>query len=514
MSEHERTGPAPLPAALELPLAVALGGLHAWTFSRPSLWALQLACVALLAWRAQSAAPGRAGVLGWVFGTAWVGGATWWLFVSMHRYGGLPAPLAAAAVVALAGALSLYLALALHLFARWRRGRVLPDALLWAALWLLAELARGVLFTGFPWAASGYAQVDAPLAVLAPWVGVYGLGAAGAALAALPGLAAARGLQPLAVALAGVAAALGLCAVLGPSAFTLGHGTLRVSLLQTAVAQDEKFAAEKLPQALAALWQRLDAARGDLVVAPETAIPLLPDQLRALDPDYWPALRARFERSPQALLLGVPLGSFETGYTNSVHGLSSHTAGGAPYRYDKVHLVPFGEFIPTGLHWFTEMMQIPLGDFERGPLAAPSFTVMGQRLAPNICYEDLFGEELARRFRHPAQAPTVLVNLSNIAWFGETVALPQHLVISRMRALEFQVPMLRATNTGVTAVIDERGRVTARLPVSAAGTLEAQVQAREGVTPYAWWAARAGLWPLLVAALAVVAGVLAFVRRR
>ncbi|WP_066333555.1 apolipoprotein N-acyltransferase [Azohydromonas lata] len=498
---------------LELPLLAAVGALHALTFAHTGAWPLQLLCVALLAWRVQGAAPGRAALLGWTFGSVWVGAGTWWLFVSMHRYGGLPAPLAVAAVAALALAMGAYLALAMGLYARLRRGRAMPDALLWAALWLLAELARGALFTGFPWLASGYAQVDAPLAVLAPWVGVYGMGAAVALISALLVAAARAGWRVLGLALAGMAAVLTVADVLGPASFTLGHGTLRVSLVQTNVAQDEKFAAEHLPGALAWLRQALDQAQGDLVVAPETAIPLLPSQLQDFDPTYWSALRDRFEHSPQAALVGVPLGDFDSGYANAVLGLSSHTAGKDPYRYDKVHLVPFGEFIPTGFRWFTRLMEIPLGDFDRGPLNAPSFATLGQRLAPNICYEDLFGEELAQRFREPAHSPTLFVNVSNIAWFGHTVALPQHLNISRLRALEFQIPMLRATNTGVTAVIDETGRVTAQLPAYSRGTLEAPVQAREGVTPFAWWAARAGLWPLLAAALGTIVLVVARVRR-
>ena len=105
------------------------------------------------------------------------------------------------------------------------------------------------------------------------------------------------------------------------------------------------------------------------------------------------------------------------------------------------------------------MMNIPLGDFERGPVAAPSFEVGGERVAPNICYEDLFGEELAARFVPEASAPTILANISNIGWFGRTIAVEQHLRISRMRSLELQRPMIRATNTGATAVIDHRGVV-------------------------------------------------------
>ena len=150
-------------------------------------------------------------------------------------------------------------------------------------------------------------------------------------------------------------------------------------------------------------------------------------------------------------------------------------------------------------------MHIPLGDFSRGALAQPAWAWAGQRVAANICYEDLFGEELAASFRDPAQAPTVLVNLSNIAWFGDTVAIDQHLQISRLRALELGRPMLRATNTGATAAIDHRGVVTHALPRLTRGHLAAEVEGRTGLTPYARWAGRWGLWPVWGLCLAVVA---------
>jgi apolipoprotein N-acyltransferase len=174
--------------------------------------------------------------------------------------------------------------------------------------------------------------------------------------------------------------------------------------------------------------------------------------------------------------------------------------------------VPFGEFIPLGFRWFTDLMSIPLGDFNRGPLVAPPFEVQGERIAPNICYEDLFGEELGAHFRNAASAPTIFANLSNIGWFGDTIAIEQHLNISRMRSLEFQRPMLRATNTGATAIIDHRGEVTRWLAPFTRGRLEGPVQGREGTTPYARWVSAARLWPLLALALCIVLPSLA--RRR
>jgi apolipoprotein N-acyltransferase len=487
----------------------ALGALQTLAFVHTAAWALPILCAAVLAAAVASAPACRAALYGWAYASGWLGAGVWWLFISMHRYGGLPAPLAVAAVAALSAALALYFALAMALFARWRRGRPLPDVLLFALLWLLAEQARTWLFTGFPWLASGYAQVDGPLAALAPWLGVAGVGLASALVGALLGQAWHLRRQPreAASAVAAAGAMLAAAALIGPAEFTRPAGELRVTLLQGNVAQDQKFAAEHMPQALAWVAAALHQARGDLVVAPETAIPLLPQQLAELMPDYWPAIRARFENSAQAALIGVPLGDYERGYTNSVLGLAAVTRAGPPYRYDKFHLVPFGEFIPTGFRWFTELMNIPLGDFARGPTHPPSFAVGAQRIAPNICYEDLFGAELARRFTDPAAAPTSFANLSNIGWFGDTIAVPQHLNISRMRTLEFQRPMLRATNTGATAIVDHRGRVTAMLPPFTQGVLEGTVEGRDGLTPYAAWAARAADWPWLVLALAVIVGV-------
>jgi apolipoprotein N-acyltransferase len=232
---------------------------------------------------------------------------------------------------------------------------------------------------------------------------------------------------------------------------------------------------------------------------------LLPEQL---DPGYWDSLLQHYQQGRQAALIGLPLGNEVIGYTNSAAGISAGTKAlpEGYYRYDKHHLVPFGEFIPDGFKWFTRMMNIPLGDFNRGPLVAPSFTVGKERVAANICYEDLFGEELAARFTDAAAAPTIFANISNIGWFGESIAVEQHLNISRMRALEFQRPMLRATNTGATVVIDHTGRVTHALAPFTQAVLDAQVQGRTGLTPFARWASLSGLWPAALLALGTVLG--------
>lgn len=480
------------------------------------VWWLQLLSLGLLAWQLEGCRAGhqwrRAACLGWLFALTWLAGTFWWLFISMHTYGGLPAVLAALAVAALAGALALYYAAACAAFVALAPASVAWSATVFASTWLLAELARGVWFTGFPWGAGGYAQVDA-LAIFANTVGVYGVGWIAAWLACL---GASWQREPL------VRRRWSLVWIVIPAALLIGlarhgwsrpAGQLGVTLLQGDIPQEEKFEpGTGIATALQWYGEQLQEAHTALVVAPETAIPLLPQQLPA---GYWAGLRQRFAQpgpsGPQAALIGIPLGNASEGYTNSAVGLAPGQA--TPYRYDKHHLVPFGEFIPPMFRWFTNLMNIPLGDFNRGALGQPPFDVDGQRLAPNICYEDLFGEELGARFADAATAPTIFVNLSNIGWFGNTVAIDQHLEISRMRALEFERPMIRATNTGATVIIDWRGRVLRALPRYTRGLLIGEVQGRNGITPYAWWVSRFGLWPLWGLALLAVA-VAAWQRRR
>jgi apolipoprotein N-acyltransferase len=460
----------------------------------------------------------RAGWYLWVYASVWLIGATGWMYVSLHRYGGLPGWLAGLAVALLCAALSLYMALAGWGWGRWRRRLWWQDSLLFSAMWLLAELARAAIFTGFPWGTSGYGLLDSPLDKLAPWLGVYGLGAVWAWVLSSSVFAVRADQRPflrwgvLVLVLTGV----GGLAWWKPVGFTQPFGqSLTVTLLQGNVPQDEKFAPDlQIPMLM---WhaRQLEEAAGTLVIAPETAIPLLPSQL---PPGYWDQLKGLFGGgSGRYALIGVPLGDFESGYTNSIAGLSAESMAGPQgmYRYDKHHLEPFGEFIPNGFHWFVHMMNMPLGDFTRGPLVAPPFAVREQRIGPNICYEDLYGEEIAARFANASQAPTILVNVSNLAWFGEEVAIHQHLQIARMRSLEFQLPTLRATNTGATVMIDHLGRVVSGLPFNTRGVLDVTVQGREGVTPFAWWASRWGLLPLVVVALlAALAGAWGSLRRR
>ena len=498
----------------------------AWPFSfglahGQPVWWLQLLAMCLLAWQLDQAKTKRQGAwVGWLFATVMQVATWWWLFISLHTYGGLAAPLAVLAIVGLAAFLALYYAAACALFVALAPANRAGRAALFAALWLMAELARVALFTGFPWGQGGYAQLDGPFADLAKIIGVHGLTFAAALLASSVAIHVAR---PRWLGAAVIAAALMSAASLG---FTLKAGAgatvfsgavpspFTVTLLQGNIPQDEKFQPSGgIPDALKWYQSQLLAATTSLVVTPETAIPLLPNQLPE---GYLDALVNRFVKPapglPQtAALVGIPLGNSQQGYTNSVIALkppSQPSTSSTVYQYDKHHLVPFGEFVHPLFKWYLSIVNIPLADFNSGSITQPSLNWQGQRIAPNICYEDLFGEELAARFIDPAAAPTMMVNISNIGWFGNTIAIDQHLNISRMRAIEFERPMVRATNTGATAIIDHTGRVTDVLPRHTRGVLTGSVEGRSGITPYAWWAARFGLWPwwaLIVATVLIAA---------
>lgn len=498
-------------------LALLAGALQAaslaWPFSaqtstdaldlvrgQPTWWLQTLAMASLVAMLMRSGTARQAAWRGWLFTLAWLSLTFAWLFTSMHTYGGLPAPLAVLALLVLAGALAMYYAASCWAFWVLAKKNKASSAIVFASLWLLAEMARGQWLTGFGWGAIGYAQLDGPLQALVGWVGMYGVSWMAAVVAALLAVVlSARVLRDKLLAGVFTVGLLVLPMVL-PVAQGADWGEMSVTLLQGNIAQEEKFEpATGVVKALRWYGKQLQDNRSDLIITPETALAVLPDQLPE---GYWQALQMRFGQGRQAALVGLPLGSFEQGYTNSVIGLKPGQT--APWRYDKHHLVPFGEFIPPMFRWFTDLMHIPLGDFSRGALPQPTFNWQGQRLAATVCYENLYSDELATQFADTAKAPTILVNLSNMGWFGEHLAMDQHLQIARMRALEFDRPFLLATNTGKTAIVNHLGEITQAAPAHEAVVLQGVVQGRTGLTPYATWIGHLGLWPLWIMALVIV----------
>lgn len=433
-----------------------------------------------------------------------------WVYVSLSLFGGMPAPLAALATFLFCCLLSIYPALAGALFVRFSPSGWWQRSLFFAALWTLGEWLRAWVFTGFPWLAVGYAQLPgSPLAGFAPLLGVFGVSLVTALSAALGGEAAfaiARRVADRAptrwrrgyrvAPLLAVIALLAAGAVLRDQRWTTPDGApLSVALLQGNVAQDMKWRPEKFNESLLTYYRLALDNPAQLTVLPETALPVFLGQVPG---DYLDALRALAQRRHGDLLFGVPIGERGGPYANAAVSLGSSPE----QRYSKSHLVPFGEFVPPGFAWFLGLADIPMSDFTAGAKVQAPMQLAGQRIAINICYEDAFGEEIIRSLPEA----TLLVNLSNVAWFGDSLAPAQHLQIAQMRALETGRMMLRATNTGMTAIVGVDGTVQGVLPPFTRAALRGEVQAYSGATPYVRW----GNWPVIGLALLLIA----FIGRR
>ncbi|MFH1045114.1 MAG: apolipoprotein N-acyltransferase [Pseudomonadota bacterium] len=441
-----------------------------------------------LLWLWQGAAtPRRSAALGFGFGMGLFLAGVSWVYVSLHQFGAMPAPLAVIATLLFCALLALFPALAGYLQARLSISIATRQLLLIPALWALSEWLRDWVLTGFPWLAFGYSQTGSPLRGYAALAGVFGLSwlvwlCAGLLLA----LARAKGRT---TALAALALVLGLGYALERVEWTQALGApITVSLAQGNIPQDLKWDEARFAATVQLYRRMTEGSAARLTILPETAVPRFLD---LLDPELLRSLAQSARSRGGDLIIGLPLRDASARYYNSVLGLGVSPA----QRYDKIHLVPFGEFIPPGFGWIPSMLKIPLTDFSRGSLTQAPLALAGQKIAVNICYEDAFGEEIIR-FLPEA---TLLVNASNVAWFGDSLAPHQHLQIAQLRALETGRVMLRATNSGMTAIIDHHGNVAAVLPPFTQGTLNGSVQGRSGATPYVRW----GNAPVVALALLV-----------
>ena len=491
-------------------LAFTLGALAVFSFAPFVLFPLIIVIIAALFWLWLQASSAReAAGLGFVFGMGLFCVGTGWIYVALHDYGGMNFLLAMLATALFAAVCSVMPALAGYLQARYvplglgQSRLAAPDwvrlTLVMPVAWVLMEWVRGLIFTGFPWLAVGYSQVTvSPLAGYAPVLGVYGVSlAVGISSGLLVLLAQAhwtkRGKAALVAALLiwGVGGGLHLVKWSTPEG-----QPITVALVQGNIPQDLKFREEKLLPTLETyhrLTQDLDA---QLIVLPESALPLLRHEVPE---NYMAQLRQQVRHGGDMIV-----GAFEYDqgrYYNSVFTLGTS----ASQSYRKNHLVPFGEFIPGRpvFGWLiNNVLNIPMSDLARGGKRQPLLRVAGQRVAVAICYEDVFGEEVIRYLPEAS----LLVNVSNDAWYGDSLAAIQHNQISQMRALESGRMMLRATNTGVTSIIGRDGVIQASLPQHQEGVLFGNVQGYQGSTPYARWgnAAVLGLLGLMgVTAIAI-----------
>ncbi len=437
--------------------------------------------------------PRAACKVGFCFGLGLYGAGASWVYVSLYRFGGMPLPLAGTATLGWCAFLALFPALAGWLQARIARDSAAPvvlrAVLLIPAAWTLVEWSLSWFLTGFPWLAFGYTAIDDVLSGFAPVGGVY---AVTLAMSVAAGLAWCLALGHARWLCAGALALLLACGYgLRATAWTAPAGEpLRVALLQGNVPQEMKFDPERYERTLDIYARLAEESSARLIVLPETAVPRFLDQV---EPAFLERMKAAAVRNQGDLLLGVPLQTGPGIYLNSAISLGVSP----PARYDKVHLVPFGEFVPPGFGLIVSTLAIPLADFSRGGTQQRPMPIAGQRVAVNICYEDAYGAEIIRQLPEA----TLLVNISNVAWFGDSIAPAQHLQIARMRALETGRSYVTAANTGITAAIGPDGVVLLRMQQFVRGRMDFEVRGYSGATPYV----RFGDWPAVLLALAALA---------
>jgi apolipoprotein N-acyltransferase len=420
-----------------------------------------------------------------IFGSGYFVVGLWWLYISLHDIGGMNALLSGVAVFLLSAYVSLYFSAACLSIRIFKSSHV--SGLFLGASWAVSEYLRGEIFTGFPWMGFAEAQVNGPFAAVAPYFG-------GLACTFLAVYASWQIFQlnkyPRYCA---STLALVCLMTIGSSfwSFTKPIGEpLKVELVQGNFPQSMFTNPEGVLKQIHFYSNAMMQSRAELVISPETAF-------------AWPAtdlptglienLQNLSNNTQSNLLFGV-IGR----HTNPNNGreFSNRALGLSPaqdtYQYDKNHLVPFGEFIPPGFRWFVNAFSVPLSDFARGGDAQDNFIIRRQKQDPlyaaiTICYEDVFGGELASRIRNNHQPTNLLINLTNLAWFGKSQAPAQQLRLSQLRSLETGLPALRATNTGITAVLGADGKVLQILPEFTQATLSTQVQGYSGKTPYVNW---------------------------
>ena len=437
---------------------------------------ITIACL-LYFWR-KSETPLQAALLGFCFGMGMFGAGVTWIYISLHEFGAVPIPIAVLLLLILCSYLSLYVTVTGWVVRKLHFEAPLAWVLFVSSLWTLSEWLRGVVsFFGFPWLTIGYSQVpSSPLAGYSAVTGVYGvsliliLSAAFISLLFEKKFRSWRNILFLPVIWI---IGLGLQFV----NWTEPQGEpVSVSLLQGNISQEMKWRPEHVIQTMDAYAKLALASNSRLIIAPEISLPLARDKVSA---NYLKQISAHAKQNNGDILIGmIETGGNSGDYYNSM--FSFGTSSEQTYR--KFHLLPFGEFIPLKplFGWIINILKIPLTDFSRGELNQNPMSLAGQSVAINICYEDAFGEELI----YQLPQATLLANVSNDAWFGRSIGPHQHLQISQMRALETGRYMLRATNTGVSAIINEHGVVLQQADVFKATILNGLVQGYTGATPY------------------------------
>jgi len=421
----------------------------------------------------------QAAVAGYFFGLGYFGHGVYWVYFSIHHFAHAPLWLAIIIMLGMVAILALYMALLGYGLNRYFKTHLGVRYLLaFPSLWLGLEVLRGFLFTGFPWLSLGYSQIDTPLAAWAPLLGVFGVSyllalIAGAILCLLRATERFYKLAATAALLFVFMGSYLLSNVAWTSALAK---PIKVALVQGNIPQEIKwlptFRQRSIDIYLQMTRQHRDA---DLIVWPETAIPVFHHRLKD---NLMPLLRQEAQQYQSDIVLGLPVMSNNSDdYYNGLHSVRFQNE-----FYFKRHLVPLGEYMPLKplSKIILDFLQIPLSDFSAGGDHQSLLKGGGYPFASSICYEDVFQQTSIDGLPEAAY----LLNVSNDTWFGDTIAPYQHFQMARMRALESGRYLLRATNTGLTAIINAQGKVTAQAPMFSRTTLTGELTPFAGVTPF------------------------------
>ncbi|GLQ33713.1 apolipoprotein N-acyltransferase [Litoribrevibacter albus] len=471
---------------LKLISSFLLGCLLPLSFAPFDYWPLAILSLALFQWLLDTTETSKSAFkLGWSYGFGvFVIGASW-VYVSIHDYGYAPIPLALLMTGLFTFLLGLFFAFQSYCYKKWFTSSPLINALSFSVIWVLFEWLRSWFLTGFPWLYLGYGHIESWLSGWAPILGVFGVSLVVALSASAVKLCLVKrtcGRHAYFIAAAILLWPLGF--LLSQVSWTTPKAELSVSLMQGNIPQEKKWQNEYRPVSLSTYRQLNRNAPSDLIIWPETAIPYFKHQI-----GDWLAETEQELKPEQGLITGIPYYDKNSAPNapvlhNTVIGL-----GAASGQYHKQKLVPFGEYVPLQdlLRGLIQFFNLPMSNFRPGPTGQAPLKFREFTLWPAICYEIAYPAFIARHIDHQNQQQDFIVTISNDAWFGDSIGPKQHLQIAQMRALENSRVVLRATNTGLTAVIDEKGRITHALPDFIEGGLNAKVQAQQGLTPYSQW---------------------------